>query len=137
MNIDWRGLLLIVLALAAISAAFAPGVEAGERRLTAEIAEPFVINGMLYPAGPITIRQIGDYNPSETLNEIRAGSESLGILRAAEIPASQRERSSSLLFERDPQGTLVLTGFVYRGQRPRTLTRFFDEPDEEVLLAIR
>jgi hypothetical protein len=136
-EINWRRLLLIVLALAAITAAFAPGVEARERRLTAEIAEPFVINGMLYPAGPITIRQIGDYNPSETLNEIRAGDESIGVLRAAEIPVSQRERSSSLLFERDPKGTLVLTGFVHRGQRPRVLTRFVNDPGEEVLLAVR
>jgi hypothetical protein len=136
-NINWRRLLLIVLALAAIAAAFAPPAEAAERRLTAEIAEPFVINGTLYPAGPITIRQIGDYNPSETFNEIRAGNESLGVLRAAEMPASSRERNSSLLFERNPQGNLVLTGFVYRGQRPRTLSRSVDEPDEEVLLAVR
>jgi hypothetical protein len=134
---NWRRLLLIVLALAALVAAFAPQVEAGERRLTADIAEPFVINGTLYPAGPISIRQIGDYNPSETLNEVRAGNESIGVLRAAEIPASSRERSSSLLFSRDPQGNLVLTGFVYRGQRPRALRRFVDETDEEVLLAIR
>ncbi len=137
MKIDWRRLLLIVLALAAISAAFAPAVGARELRLTAEIAEPFVINGTLYPAGPITIRQIGDYNPSETLNEIRAGDEWIGVLRAAEIPASQRERSSSLLFERDRLGNLVLTGFVHRGQRPRTLSRSVDVTDGEVLLAIR
>lgn len=137
MNIDWKRLLLIVLVLAAITAAFAPSVEAAGRRLTAEIAEPFMINGTLYPAGPITIRQIGDYNPSETLNEIRAGDESIGVLRAAEMPASRRERSSSLLFERNPQGDLVLTGFVYRGQRPRTLSRLVDESDEEVLLAVR
>jgi hypothetical protein len=138
MKMSWRRLLAIVIALAALAAVFAPGVKAADRRLLAEIEEPFVINGTLYPAGPLSIRQLGDYTPSETLNEIWAGNDCLGVLLAAEIPASRRESGDSLLFERDQQGLLVLTGFVFRGQRPRNLRRLIDQPHKrEVLLAIR
>lgn len=122
MKMNWSKLALVVATLAALAAICAPAVEAGRHRFSANIPEPFEINGTLYPAGQLSVRQIGDYTPTSTFNEIWVGDECLGVVLASDIPTHVKERSDSLVFQRAPMGHLVLTGFSYRGQHAQDLS---------------
>jgi hypothetical protein len=138
MKMNWNRLALIVAALAVLAALLAPAVEAGEYRLTAHIDEPFEINGTMYPAGSLSIRQLGDYTPTSTLNEIWVGDQCLGMVLAADNSAPGEELSDSLFFERATLGHLVLTGFAYRGQRAQDLSPIGARTgDSSMLLASR
>ena len=122
MKMNWSRLALAIAALTALASLSAPAVEAGGFRLSANIGEPFEINGTLYPAGSLSVRQIGDYTPTSTFNEIWVGNECLGVVLASDMPADVKERSDSLFFHRAPMGHLVLTGFAFRGQRAQDLS---------------
>lgn len=123
MKINWNRLALIVATLAALVALTAPVAEAGGSRLTANIKEPFEINGTLYPAGSLSVKQIGDYTPTSSFNEIWVGDECLGLVLAANTPALAEEDGDSLFFQRAPLGHLVLTGFAFHGQRAQDLSQ--------------
>jgi len=123
MKMNWNRLALIVATLAALAALCAPVAEAGGSRLSANIKEPFEINGTLYPAGSLSVRQIGDFTPTSTFNEIWVGGECLGMVIAADASASGQEGTDSLFFQRAPLGHLVFTGFAFHGQRAQDLNQ--------------
>jgi hypothetical protein len=112
-------LTLSVLAFAFFSVALAflaaPEAGAASHRVVAWLDEPFEINGQVYPGGQLAVRQLRSYNPSSTLVEVWVDSHRLGVLLAAETSAGERSDESSLIFERDRRGHLVLVGFAYRG----------------------
>jgi hypothetical protein len=138
MKMNWNRLALIVATLAALAALSAPAVEAGNIRLTANIAEPFEINGTLYSASALTVRQLGDYTPTSTFNEIWVGDECLGMVLAADTTAHGEEVAGSLFFQRAPLGHLVLTGFAFRGQRAQNMSQIgAGASDSPLLLASR
>jgi hypothetical protein len=127
----WRRLALIVAALAAL---FAPAVEAAGFRLSADIDEPFEVNGTIYPASSLSVRQIGDYTPTSTVNEIWVGDECLGIVLASDMQPHEEEIADSLFFRRAPMGHLVLTGFAFRGQRAQDLSQIRAETSEIAIM---
>ena len=138
MKMNWNRLALIVATLAALAALCAPTVEAGSYRMSAKISEPFEINGTLYPAGSLSVRQIGDYTPTSTFNELWVADECLGVVLASDMPAHVKERSDSMFFRRAPMGHLVLTGFAFRGQRAQDLSKIGSGASEAaVMLASR
>lgn len=136
MKMNWSRLALAVITLAALAALCAPAVEARGYRLSADISEPFEINGTLYPAGSLAVRQIGDYNPTSTFNEIWVGDECLGVVLASDIPDHVRERSDSLFFHRAPRGHLVLTGFAFRGQLAQDLSKIGSGASEAAIMLV-
>ena len=96
----WKGLALVIVALAALVTLFAPSGMADERRLVVNLTEPFEINGELYPEGKVTVKSVRTYNPSSLLSEIWVGRECLGLFRASRISGDAstqpRVRSRSL-----------------------------------------
>ena len=123
MKINWNRLALIVATLAALAALTAPVVEAGGSRLSANIKEPFEINGTLYPASSLSVRHISDYTPTSSFNEIWVGNECLGMVLAANTAVARAEGDDLLFFQRAPLGHLVLTGFAFHGQRAQDLSQ--------------
>ena len=91
-QVGWIKLGAIVVALAALVAMLAPVAVGANHRLVAQVEQPFEVNGQLYPAGELSVRQVHRVSPTSTLNEIRVGQERLGMLLAEERWASQEAR---------------------------------------------
>ena len=123
-QVGWIKLGVIVIALAALVAVLAPAAVGADHRLVARVDQPFEVNGQVYPAGELSVRQVHRVSPTSTLNEIRVGTERLGLLLAEERSGQPVHFSNALNFERAPQGHLVLVGFNYRGERPRDFLNF-------------
>ena len=91
----------------------APVGAATHPRASAWLDESFEINGRLYEAGLLSVRELGRYNPSSTLMEISVNRTSVGVLLASSSnSADPTEGSSALLFNRSSQGHLTLVGFT-------------------------
>lgn len=110
------GILLAGIVAAAIP--FSPAQAAGNRLVT-QVDRPVEINGELYPAGELSIREVDDLSPTETLNEVCAAGECLGLLRAQSEPGGTPSSDDAVVFKPDERGHLVLVGFSYRGQSAR------------------
>lgn len=110
------GILLtwVVAALALHS----PARGAGPRLVT-RVAEPVEINGELYAAGELSIREVGALSPTVTLNEVCAGGECVGLLPAQTESGATPSAGDAVVFEPSGRGHLVLVGFTYRGQSAR------------------
>jgi len=143
---SWKQLALIVLALSVIVGLFAPQAAADEARLVVQVDEPFEVNGTIYPAGTLTLRQMASFTPSTTLNEVCVQSECLGMLLASPSSEVIDRAEDSFLFERARLGHLVLVGFAYRGGTAHDFYRFSptdgghwlapdEQPEEGTLLA--
>jgi hypothetical protein len=123
-QVGWIKLGVLVIALAALVAVLAPAAVGADHRLVVRVDQPFEVNGQLYPAGELSVRQIHRVSPTSTLNEICVGTERLGLLLAEERSGQSVDSGNSFNFERTPRGHLVLVGFNYRGERPRQLLNF-------------
>jgi len=108
----WKGLALVVAALAVLVTLFAPSGVADERRLVVRVNEPFEINGQLYPEGKVAVKSVRTYNPSSILSEIWVGRECLGLFRASRISDDATTSASTLTFKRTAAGHLTLIGFA-------------------------
>lgn len=117
-----RGFQTTMVALAVIVLLAAPAALAEEGRLVVHLGESFEVNGQLYPAGTLSVRELSAYNPASTLNEIWIDNECIGVLLASSSPAVIAE--DVVNFERSPAGHLVLTGFAYRGEAVQHLYQF-------------
>ena len=89
---------LIVLTLTALAVAFAPATEAAELRMKVRIDEPFEINGQLYEPAVLTLRHMGRYNPTTTINEVWVGNQCLGQGDAAS-PATRQLRHGCVAWQ--------------------------------------
>lgn len=89
---------------------------AGGHRIQVDVAEPFEVDGVLYPSGTLSVEVIRDYNPSSTLNEIWLDDRCLGmvITRKGAVEYSRSSRDT-VVFGRDPEGHLVLVGYDLHG----------------------
>jgi hypothetical protein len=96
-----------------------PSAHADGPRLVTRLEQPVSINGEVYPAGELSVREVGALSPSVTLNEVCAGGKCLGLLQARAEPDGTPSSGDALLFEPDDRGNLVLVGFSYRGQSAR------------------
>jgi hypothetical protein len=79
--------------------------------LSAHVIEPFQVSGRLFPASAIVIEHVRDYTPSSALSEVWVGTEFVGLLRADRVESAASDGRTSLAFERDARGTLVLVGY--------------------------
>src|SRR6185295_3979913 len=79
---------LITAGLVLGAAALAPKSFAGGPRLVAQIDEPFEVNGQLFPAGKLSLREVSSYTPVSTLNELQVDGRCLGMVLAQEIEGS-------------------------------------------------
>lgn len=118
----------ILFGLVAAATILMPPASGAGHRLVTRVSQPVEINGQLFPAGELAVRQISTYSPTSTLNEVWVGGECLGLLLAETRPGEQPESGDSLVFEQDDRGHLVLVGFAYRGQNARELPRDRTQP---------
>ena len=98
----WKGLALVIVALAVLVTLFAPSGVADERRLVVNLHEPFEINGELYPEGKVTVKSVRTYNPTSVLSEVWVGRDCLGVFRASRVEddvptAVKQDRNRRLL----------------------------------------
>lgn len=103
------------IVLAALVAA--PVSLAGGARIVAEVAEPFEVDGRLFPAGAVTLREVSRFSPTQTLNEVWVGDECLGRLLAVNASDYWGRVDDALLFQRHPEGHLDLVGFALKGRK--------------------
>lgn len=132
-----KRLWLVVLALVVLAGLLTPPAAAAERRCVFRIDEPFEVDGKLYPAGRLTLREVGDYNPAATFTEIRVDGHSLGVVIAWDRSDGTPATEDSVIFERGERGQLVLAAVAMRGEPVRRLYRLGkgDATDEWQALA--
>ena len=115
-----RHLWMTVLALAALTAMFAPAAQAGEK-LVVQMDEPFEIAGQIYPAGKLSVRSVRDYSPVARLHEIQVDGQSLGLLVASKKDAAPSPAQRNVMtFQRGHDGRLILVSVAEKGQVPHT-----------------
>ena len=115
---------LIIPTLAVVAALFAPDAAAADTTLTLQVSESFEVDGQVYPADTLTLRQVGTYNPTATLNEVWVGKHCLGVLVGKVDPRGSISETDSLIFTRNAEGRLMLVGVEFRGQPARELLAF-------------
>ena len=96
-----------------------PPAQGAGHRLVTRVSEPVEINGEIYPAGELSIREVGALSPTVTLNEVHAGGECLGLLPAQTESGGPPSAGEAVVFEPGDRGHLVLVGFTSRGQSAR------------------
>ena len=117
-NVGVRRIGILLAWIVAAVILCSPAQAAGNRLVT-QVDRPVEINGELYPAGELSIREVDALSPTETLNEVCAAGECLGLLRAQSEPGGTPSSGDAVVFEPDERGHLVLVGFSYRGQSAR------------------
>lgn len=115
-----RNHMLWISGLLAIVTWLAPA-HALDPRVSVRVNEPFEVDGRVYPAGLLSIREIAPYSPVATLNEVRFNGESIGMLLARDSERPGTSTRDELTFSRGPAGHLVLMSVTLRGERERTL----------------
>ena len=114
----------IFVCLFVASATVAGGAEIS---LSAQVTEPFEVNGKVYPAGMLHVRSVRDYTPSQSINELWHEGDALGYLLARKgAEGSYPVRHDTMLFTRSNQGHLILAGYVLVGQGSNELFRYQD-----------
>jgi hypothetical protein len=121
-----KELWLLVLTLAVLAGLFAPPVPAGGHRLVARVDEPFEVNGQLFQAGTLTLRELREYSPVATLHEIRVDGRSLGFVLARDQANRSIATRDELIFDRSERGHLVLASVALAGHPVRRLYRLGD-----------
>jgi hypothetical protein len=121
---NWKGLALVIVALAVLVTLFAPSGVADERRLVVNVNEPFEVNGQLYPEGKVAVKSVRTYNPSSLLSEIWVGRECLGLFRASRISDDTPTTEDTLTFKRSAAGHLTLVGFASSDSDDQGVYRF-------------
>jgi hypothetical protein len=133
---------LVVIALSVLAAVLAPPVSAAGRQLVVRVSEPFEVNGQLHPAGRLSLREVSEFSPVATLNEVRLDGRSLGVVFARVDADRTRAPRDEVIFERSERGHLVLASMALRGQPLRRLCRHGlsddeREPEQPPMLARR
>ncbi len=106
--------LVELIALVALGAT-APAI-ASKELLVANVPEPFEISGQMFPAGPIVVRHLGEYNPVTRIDRVQVGTDCVGLLLAVERSSGGGDLpAASLVFERASGGHLVLVGYTDGG----------------------
>jgi hypothetical protein len=109
--------LLVVLA-GAITVAIPtpqPAVAASSGEcVTARVDEPFRLpDGLLYPAGALTICDGGSYSPVDDFQRILVGGSAIGLFVSQRRGAELRSMGSpQIVFRRGPDSSLNLVGYI-------------------------
>lgn len=116
----------VVLALTAIVVATAPEAAAGDA-LVARVGEPFEVNGELFPAGELSLKNVQVVSPIATLLEIRVDGDSRGLLLVRSDGDRAVAERDELGFVRAADGHLVLESVAVAGRRVGSATTFDPE----------
>jgi hypothetical protein len=111
---------LVVLALVAVVVWTTPDSMAGER-LSVQVDEPFEINGELFPAGKLSLKQVRELTPVATLHELRVDGASIGLLLVRSAGSPAVARSNEFIFARSADGHLVLEALAVAGKPMGTI----------------
>jgi hypothetical protein len=110
-------LLLVASAIVVTTLASQPALAASSQDcVTAHVDTPFRLpDGLLYPAGPLTLCDNRTFSPVNDLHKILVGGSSVGFFvsrkRSAEVLSID---SPELVFNRDADGNLELIGYTMR-----------------------
>jgi hypothetical protein len=104
----------IVIALAAVVAWTTPSVAAD--RLVVRVNEPFEVNGDIFPAGRLSLKQVQVMSPGSTLHEARIDGESLGLLLVRDNGSKAVATRDEMVFLRSANGHLVLESLSIAGR---------------------
>jgi hypothetical protein len=82
--------------------------------VTALVDAPFRLpDGLLYPAGSLTLCDYGAFSPIDTLHRILVGGSSVGLFRSRRRSAEAGSMASpEVVFNRDADGNLELIGYA-------------------------
>jgi hypothetical protein len=116
-----RKSLVWIAGLVAVVGWLAPAA-ARDPRVVVRMDEAFEVAGQVYPSGTLSVRQLYDYNPIATLNEVELNGRSIGMLLARDDARAEVAARDQLTFRRESDGHLVLTSIGLRGERARLLT---------------
>lgn len=106
----WWGAALLFAALATWAAPPTLGAAA----LVAEVREPFEVNGEIYPASRVSLREVTALSPVASLHEIRVDGHSHGLVLVRSDGEAVSSRSE-LGFTRAADGHLVLASVALAG----------------------
>lgn len=104
----------IVIALAAVVAWTTPSLAAD--RLVVRVNEPFEVNGDIFPAGKLSLKQVQVMSPGSTLHEARIDGESLGLLLVRDNGSKAVATRDEMVFLRSADGHLVLESLAIAGR---------------------
>lgn len=111
----------IVALLVACVAWTAPDAARARGSLVVTVEEPFSIQGVVYPSGRLTLRDVGDYRPGVSLHEVAVNGARLALLQARRGEVGGAPTEAAALFGRDARGRLLLIGYL---SNDRELYRF-------------
>jgi len=96
----------------AIALAFTVSVaQAEEPVVRFDVPQPFRVGSHSYAAGTISVHAFRNYNPTTSLLEVRVNGECIGMIAARRDASSASPSRTEALFQRDADGTLVMTGY--------------------------
>lgn len=108
-----------VIFLALMAAVVVPVTEPAQAAtrgecVTAVVESPFRLpDGLLYPAGTLTLCDYGAFSPVDTLHRILVSGSSVGLFRSRRRSAEDGSMSSpEVVFNRDADGNLELIGYA-------------------------
>jgi len=109
--------LLLGLATAAGALLFVSQPAHAESRgecVTAVVDGPFMLpNGIIYPAGKLTLCDYREFSPVYNLHRISVGGSTVGLFRSKTRDAESTSLPSpQMMFRRDADGILELTGYA-------------------------
>jgi len=111
-------------------------VSAADMQLTAKVTEPFEVRGVIHPAGTLQVREIQDFTPTQTINELWLDDSCLGYLMARRSEAENSQPfTDTMFFTRSPEGHLILAGHTVADSGRGELFRYQQKIVETALNA--
>ncbi len=114
---------LVVAMLSALVVWSSPEAIAGDR-LAAWIDEPFEVNGEIYPAAKLSLKQVSSLSPVAQLHEVRVDGQSRGLLLVRENRSGSAALRGELTFVRAGDGHLVLESIAVAGSPAGTVSSY-------------
>ena len=112
---------MVIVALTLLVMVFAPNTRAAGQRLVAQVNEPFEVDGRIFPAGQLSVREVRDYSPVSSLNQLCVDGTCLSLWLARESKTAGVSSADELIFTRNDAGILVLVGMALAGEPTREL----------------
>ena len=109
-----RVVLVAVMAVLALSVVQPSQAATRGECVTALVDTPFRLpDGLLYPAGTLTLCNYGAFSPVDTFHRILVSGSSVGLFRSRRRTAEANSIASpEVLFNRDADGNLELIGYA-------------------------
>ncbi len=107
-------LLVALTAMTAMTMTTQPALAASSGEcVTAHVDAPFRLpDGLVHPAGVLTLCDGGKYSPVDNFHRILVGGSSIGLFVSSRRKAETSSMASpQIVFQRDAEGTLELIGY--------------------------